>query len=92
MIKTKEFAYDDLIMSDSELANIVSDTAAKLTPEEVIDMILRIVKESDEEEPGVLKNAAPIMKITYIGKELYKYGFMVALHLMNESIKESFKE
>ncbi len=51
MIKTKEFAYDDLIMSDSEFANIVSDAAAKLTPEEVIDMILRIiVKESDGED------------------------------------------
>lgn len=91
-MKTKEFAYDDLIMTNEEFADVVDDAVKNLSMEEMIDMITNICEESEKEEPGILKASPPIVKIAYIGRELYKYGFMVAVHLINEANKAAFEE
>lgn len=92
MQKSKTFLYDDLVMSNEELAKVVSDEMAKNDPEAIMDMMLSIGKESEEIEPGVLKEAAPIAQMVFIAQGMYKYGFMMATYYMNEALKASFEE
>ena len=92
MQKSKTFLYDDLVMSNEELAKVVSDEMAKNDPEAIMNMMISIEKESEEIEPGALKEATPIAQMVLIAQGMYKYGFMMATYYMNEALKASFEE
>ena len=88
----KEFYYDDIVMSSEDIVNVVESAISQLDIETVIEIVESIIDESEEAEPGILKNEVPIVKMSYICREMYKKGLMVAIYLMNESIKQSFDD
>ena len=92
MEKIKELSYDDIVMSDKELGEVVNDYMKTITDEEIMDMINKIFEESEKEEPGVLRKAPPITKILYSAREMYSYGFVVAVYFMNETMKTYFEQ
>ena len=90
-MKKIEIEYGDLVYEDKELGEIVDSKMEHMDIDEVMDCIIQIFEESEKEEPGKLSNAIPLYKLTYIAREMYKYGFASALYLYNESMKEFFE-
>lgn len=89
-MKIKEFKYSDIVMTDKELAEVIEASVANMTQSEVLEMMKNIIDESKKAEPGALEKASPLGITTYILMEMYKYGFMTATYLMNETFKKSF--
>lgn len=92
MKKAKQINYDDIIMTNEEIGRTVNNHMEMMSNEEILDLFIRIFKESEEEEPGRLKAAEPIVKILYSGREMYSYGFLTAIYFMNESLKSFYEE
>lgn len=87
-----KFEYEDIVLSDKELGECVDNHMDTIGGDQIAEMIASICKEVKEREPGMLQKAPPIAKISYIGRELYKYGFVMALYYYNESMKVAFEE
>ena len=90
-MKKIEIEYSDLVYEDKELGEIVDSKMEHMDIDEVMDCVIHIFEESNKEEPGRLRNAIPLYKLTYVAREMYKYGFASTLYLYNESMKEFFK-
>lgn len=84
--------YEDLVLSDEEIADIVNGEMDRMDENLVIDMITMICEKSQEDEPGEFKKASPIAKIVFTGKEMYKYGLLSAIICINDSIREYFRQ
>lgn len=80
-----------LTLTNEELCEAVNNEMEQLDAAAVTDMILKICRDSDEREPGLLSKADPIAQITYIGREMYKLGFMFSMYIFNDALKEQFK-
>lgn len=91
-MKTKEFKYDSVVMTDEELVDTINKSVEKMTMDEVLKCMNFICENSEKEEPGVLKAAAPIERMSYIAMGMYKYGFAAAVYLMNETFKKFFAD
>lgn len=87
-----KFEYEDLVLSDKELAETVNNASERMDIKKVTDLILRICIDEEEREPGILDKTTLLGKISYIGHEMYTYGFTSALYVMNESLKKAFSE
>lgn len=79
-------------LTNEELCEAVNSEMERLDITAVSDMVLKICQDSDEHEPGLLSKANPIAQVTYIGREMYKLGFMFALYIFNDALKERFKD
>lgn len=84
-------AYDDVVMSNEDMCELINLEMDSLDVERTIDMITEISKKETEKDGEVWGAAPPIAKIAYIGREMYQYGYMMALYAMNESLKEYFQ-
>ena len=81
-----------LVMTNEELRKVINDEMERLDIKTVSEMIRQICADSDKHEPGVLRNADPVCRIAYMGREMYKLGFVFALHLYSDALKEAFTE
>ena len=77
----------DLVMTDTELSELVDKHMDSMTADVVSDAILDICQKCVQNEPTEWNNATRMEKMTYISQEMYRKGFIDALWLMNESIR-----
>lgn len=84
----KNLKYEDLVMTNKEIAQVVDSHMVDMSSDQILDMISHICGEADTE----YKEAEPLVKLMYIAGEMYKYGFANALYLANESVKEAIKK
>lgn len=87
----KNLKYEDLVMTNKEIAQVVDSHMADVSSDQILDMISHLCGEADTE----YKEAEPLVKLMYIAGEMYKYGFVNALYLANEAVKnviEGFEE
>lgn len=80
--------FSKLMMSKEELKEIIDEEAERLNFDVVADMVAQICADAEQEKSGSFKNAVPINQITYIAHEMYVKGFAIAMHIMNEALKE----
>lgn len=86
-----KMAYDDIVMSNATMCELINSEMDSLDIERTVDMVVEISKKATEEDGDTWKVVPPIEKIAYIGREMYQYGYMMALYAMNESLKEYFR-
>lgn len=85
-------AYDDIVMSNEEMCDVINSEMESLGIEQTTDMITEICKAACSGTGNKWEKVTPIAKINHIGREMYQYGFMTALYLFNEAIKSRFEE
>lgn len=85
-------AYNDIVMSNEAICDLINSEMDSLDVERTVDMVTEISKKATEKDGNTWKVAPPIAKIAYIGREMYQYGYMMALYAMNESLKEFLQE
>lgn len=86
------FEYDDIVMSNEDMRQVTEDEMERMTPETVINMLIDVGKDIADREPDAWSGARRIDKIGYVARETYMKGFVMALYLVNESMKMVFGE
>lgn len=81
-----------ITMTDEEICKAVNDEMECMGIKEITEIVLEICSKSDDQEPGAFRRAKPICQITYIGREMYKLGFIYAMYNYNEALKELLTE
>lgn len=79
-------------MSLEGLKDVVESRMENIDMERITDMMASIAEQETEEEAQAMREAAPIIKISYMCRETYRLGFMYGLYMYNEVLKEEFKD
>lgn len=79
-------------MSMEQIGEVVNSHIEDFDINKVTDMIAEIIERQPEGEKQKIKDAPPIVKLTYIAREMYSLGFMYGLYMYNETLKEQFKD
>lgn len=79
-------------MSLEELKDVVESHMEDIDMERITDMMANIAERETEEESQAMREATPIIKISYMCRETYRLGFMYGLYMYNEVLKEEFKD
>lgn len=81
-----------IILTNEDIRKTVDMEMERIDINETIDMVLSILKEMDKQELEKFRDAPLISKIAYISMEMYKYGFLSALCMYNEALKQTFAD
>lgn len=81
-----------IILTNEDICKTVDMEMERIDINETIDMVLSILKEMDKQELEKFRDAPLISKIAYISMEMYKYGFLYALYVYNEALKQTFAD
>ena len=79
-----------LAMKDADIGDLVRFEREKMGDEEVADMVDSIIKDAGESAKA--PNISPLDKLFHIARESYIRGYMLALYLSNEAVKEAIAE
>lgn len=79
----------NLALTNEELAVLCDEESESMTPDAVIDAITDIIK---NEKPEDVANTNNMGKILFISHKMYMFGFMKAMLMFNDVIKESCEE
>ena len=77
-------------MKDTDIGELARFEREQMGYEEVADMIDSIIRGAGESAKA--PDITPLDKLYYIARESYTRGYMVALYLSNEAVKEAIAQ
>ena len=83
-------ALEALTMKDTDIGELVRFEHEKMGYKEVADMVDSIIRDAGESAKA--PDLTPLDKLFHIARESYTRGYMVALYLSNEAIKEAITQ
>lgn len=83
-------ALEALTMKDTDIGKLARFGREQMGDEEVADMIDSIIRGAGESAKA--PDITPLDKLYYIARESYTKGYMVALYLSNEAVKEAIAQ
>lgn len=82
----------EFTMTNEEMTDVINNHLENVDMNNVNEMILSIIERQTEKDKQVMNEAKQIIKITYIAREMYRFGFMYALYMYNNTIKEKIND
>ena len=83
-------ALEALTMKDTDIGELVRFEHEKMGDKEVADMVDSIIRDAGESAKA--PDITPLDKLFHIARESYIRGYMVALYLSNEAVKEAIAQ
>ena len=79
-------------LTDKELCECVNAHTELVEPNDISDMIISFIERLNEHDRAIFDKALPGEKVILVCSELYKLGVVSGMYLLNEAIKEQFKD